>query len=124
MDSPEREVCVCFHVPLGKLAKHYRLNRPRVASQMSDCYGAGTGCGWCIPFLEQVFDQMERGEEPSIRMSADEYRRRRSEYRQSGTRDLTGEGQAEARRDDAGALDGEANGGSDSDAEPGAETGR
>jgi len=91
MDPLDREVCLCFHVSLGKLAKHARLNRPRVASQMSECYGAGTGCGWCIPFLERVFDQVNRGEEPSIQMSGDEYRRRRSRYHATGTRDLTPE---------------------------------
>lgn len=89
MDPNEREVCVCFHVSLGKLAKHHRLNHPRFASQMSDCYGAGTGCGWCIPFLERIYEQMQRGEEPSIRMSGEEYRRRRLRYHATGTRDLS-----------------------------------
>ena len=24
---------------------------------MSECFGAGTGCGWCRPFLQRLFDQ-------------------------------------------------------------------
>ncbi len=91
MADSDREVCLCFHVSLGKLGKHYRLTRPRVASQMSDCYGAGTGCGWCIPFLERIFDQMGRGEEPDLELSGEEYRRRRAQYHATGTRDLSPE---------------------------------
>ncbi len=34
-----------------------RLNRPKVPSQLSECGGAGTGCGWCIPFLKQIFER-------------------------------------------------------------------
>lgn len=80
MEPNEREVCVCFHVPLRKLVKFHRLSRPRVPSQFSECYGAGTGCGWCVPFLEQLFEQLEHGEEPRFKMTAEEYRRRRREY--------------------------------------------
>lgn len=80
MDQESREVCVCFHVPLGKLLKHYRLRRPRLASQFAGCHGAGTGCGWCVPFLERLFEQLESGEPPSIAMSMAEYKCRREEY--------------------------------------------
>ena len=79
----DREVCLCFHVPLGKIAKHVRLRNPPVASELSNCYGAGTGCGWCVPFLEKVFEQVKAGHRPDLKMSKEEYRRRRDEYRQS-----------------------------------------
>jgi hypothetical protein len=23
---------------------------------LAECYGAGTGCGWCRPFLKRLFD--------------------------------------------------------------------
>ncbi len=88
-DSPDPEVCVCFHVSLGKLAKYCRLEKPRVASQLSQCYSAGTGCGWCIPFLQQIHEQVRRGEDPTLKMSGDEYRRRRLQYHQTGRRDLS-----------------------------------
>ncbi len=94
MDTADRDVSLCYHVSLGKLAKHYRLEKPRVAAQMSDCYGAGTGCGWCIPFLEQLFEQMKQGQEPGLKMSGEEYRRRRARYHTTGTRDLSPEPEA------------------------------
>ena len=83
-DPLVREVCLCFHVSLGKLAKHARLQKPRVASQMSECYGAGTGCGWCIPFLERIFEQVKLNPDapPSLELDEEEYRTRRREYHQ------------------------------------------
>lgn len=78
--APE-ELCVCFHVPLQKVAKFIRLTRPRVASQCTDCYGAGTGCGWCIPFIEKLHEQVMAGtDNPHISLSPEEYRRRRREH--------------------------------------------
>ncbi|OPZ08954.1 MAG: BFD-like (2Fe-2S) binding domain protein [candidate division BRC1 bacterium ADurb.BinA292] len=78
--SEDREVCLCFHVPLGKLRRFHERRRARVASQFAECHGAGTGCGWCVPYLQQVFEQLERGEEPRLAMSAEEYRARRIAY--------------------------------------------
>lgn len=49
------KVCYCFHVTQRKLVNWVRLNDPKVPSQLSACAGAGTGCGWCIPFLKQIF---------------------------------------------------------------------
>jgi NAD(P)H-nitrite reductase large subunit len=55
------KVCYCFHVTRRKLVNWVRLNSPRVPSQLSECAGAGTGCGWCIPFLKQIFKQGTEG---------------------------------------------------------------
>lgn len=79
--SPDN-VCVCFHVPLNKIVKFIRLETPRVASQLSECYGAGTGCGWCIPFLERLFEEMQADAsgEPALGLSTAEYLERRREY--------------------------------------------
>ena len=30
-----------------------------MASQLSQCYGAGTGCGWCRPFLEKMLRESD-----------------------------------------------------------------
>jgi bacterioferritin-associated ferredoxin len=30
-----------------------------VPSQLSECYGAGTGCGWCRPFLKRLMEQAD-----------------------------------------------------------------
>src|SRR5580698_1001042 len=51
------KVCYCFHVSRRKLVNWVRLNGPKVPSQLSECGGAGTGCGWCIPFLKLIFKQ-------------------------------------------------------------------
>ncbi len=49
------ELCLCFHVTKRKVVNWVRITRPRRAAQLSECYGAGTGCGWCRPFLERIF---------------------------------------------------------------------
>ena len=53
MDLDEN-ICLCFHVSLRKVKKFIRLEKPIRASQISQCYGAGTGCGWCRRFLEKL----------------------------------------------------------------------
>src|SRR6184192_3700943 len=70
----DQKVCYCFHVTRRKLLNFLRIERPRVASQLSQCGGAGTGCGWCIPFLKQLF-RNEGGD--LAQLTPDEYARRR-----------------------------------------------
>lgn len=53
---PDDELCLCFHVTQRKVVNFLRVERPRVASQMSECFGAGTGCGWCRPFLLRLWE--------------------------------------------------------------------
>ena len=62
----DAKICYCFHVSRRKLANFIRLNRPKVASQLSECGGAGTGCGWCIPFLKQLHQQAVDGGETEL----------------------------------------------------------
>ncbi len=52
--DPDDEVCYCYHVSLRKLVNFAKRTQPERASQMTDCLGAGTGCGWCIPFLRKI----------------------------------------------------------------------
>jgi bacterioferritin-associated ferredoxin len=47
-------VCFCFHVPLRKVESFCRIERPKAASQISECLAAGTGCGWCVPMLRKI----------------------------------------------------------------------
>ncbi len=49
-------VCLCFHISKRKLVAYLRTQSPRVASQLSQCGGAGTGCGWCVPYLKKLFE--------------------------------------------------------------------
>ena len=94
MDLDDK-VCLCFHVTRRKLVNYVRIHRPKVASQLSQCGGAGTGCGWCVPFLKQIFRQGTSGTECSVlrtqpepaeleQLSAEEYARRRADYVRSG----------------------------------------
>src|SRR5207244_3351771 len=83
--NADQKVCYCFHVSRRKLVNFVRLNRPKVASQLSECGGAGTGCGWCIPFLKQIFEQAVSGGETELeRLTPEEYERRRAEYIAAG----------------------------------------
>ncbi len=48
------EICYCYHVSMRKLIHFARRERPEQASRMTECLSAGTGCGWCIPFLCKI----------------------------------------------------------------------
>src|SRR5437016_3712495 len=76
------KVCYCFHVSRRKLVNWVRLHQPKVASQLSMCGGAGTGCGWCIPFLKLIFKQ-EAAAEIDV-LTPEEYATRRAEYVKAG----------------------------------------
>jgi bacterioferritin-associated ferredoxin len=81
----DAKVCYCFHVTRRKLENFVRREKPRVPSQLSQCGGAGTGCGWCIPFLKQIFNQAAGGEAAELEsLTPDEYARRRAAYIKSG----------------------------------------
>ena len=56
MDLDDK-VCLCFRVTKRKLVNFLRRELPRVPSQLSECGGAGTGCGRGIPFLKQLYRQ-------------------------------------------------------------------
>ena len=89
-------VCLCFRVSRRKLENYVRLHRPKVASQLSECGGAGTGCGWCVPFLKQIFRQYQAEcaagcascqstpDDALDAITAEEYAALRAEYVKSG----------------------------------------
>jgi bacterioferritin-associated ferredoxin len=80
------EVCYCFHVTQRKLVNFARRELPRVPSQMSQCGGAGTGCGWCIPFLKQIFNKLQQGdvENKLDELTSADYADRRAAYIRAG----------------------------------------
>lgn len=81
----DAKVCLCFHVSRRKLVNYVRLNQPKVPSQLSQCGGAGTGCGWCIPFLKQIFQQsVEGGDTELEQLTPQEYEQRRARYVRAG----------------------------------------
>ncbi len=60
--DPDDHVCLCFRVSLRKLRHFVARTHPKVPSQLSECLGAGTGCRWCVPFLEKLHRQWASGE--------------------------------------------------------------
>jgi bacterioferritin-associated ferredoxin len=86
------KVCICFGVSRRKLVNFTRQTQPSRPSQLSNCFGAGTGCGWCIPFLMRIHAEgvaSQGGDSPSsqdaanpLEISAEEYQQLRSSYRQ------------------------------------------
>ena len=57
----DEELCLCFHVTKRKVVNFLRVERPQRAGQLSECFGAGTGCGWCRPFLRRLFQEAQAG---------------------------------------------------------------
>jgi NAD(P)H-nitrite reductase large subunit len=78
-------ICYCFHVSKRKILNFIRIHRPRRASQVSECGGAGTGCGWCVPYLKRYFDEAVTGHvtQPD-QVTPDEYARQRAKYIRDG----------------------------------------
>ena len=85
--DPDDEVCLCFHVSLRKIRGYLKREDPPVASLISECLGAGTGCQWCVPFLRHLHDQHQRGEEPDLKISPQRYAEARVKFHKSGSRD-------------------------------------
>ena len=79
----DEELCLCFHVTRRKVENYLRVERPRRAAQLSECYGAGTGCGWCRPFLKKLFEAAQ-GDQSAELPPADEYAAQRSDYVRAG----------------------------------------
>lgn len=79
------QVCYCFHVSKRKILNFLRVHRPRRASQLSECGGAGTGCGWCVPYLRKYFEAYQSGTEAGDdAQTADAYAAGRAEYIRAG----------------------------------------
>lgn len=81
----DAKVCYCFHISKRKLVNFIRLYKPRVASQLSECGGAGTGCGWCIPYLKHLHATSGSTAETTLDdLTPEEYARRRAAYVRAG----------------------------------------
>jgi NAD(P)H-nitrite reductase large subunit len=89
--KPDDPVCLCFHVTRRKVVNFIRVEKPRRASQLSQCFGAGTGCGWCRPYLERLLEEANAGRskeelKPNAfdEMTPQEYAQQRSKYVEDG----------------------------------------
>ncbi len=79
------EICLCFHVSKRKIVNFLRVEQPRRVSQVSECFGAGTGCGWCRATLQRYFDELRAsGELRPDDVSREDYARGRSQYVREG----------------------------------------
>lgn len=54
INHPDNIVCQCFHVSWRKIETFCRVERPRTASAISECFSAGCGCGSCRPVLAEI----------------------------------------------------------------------
>lgn len=81
--APDEHVCLCFHVSKRKLTNYLRVERVTRASQLSECQGAGTGCGWCVPFLQRLFEQARGGSTVEL-PTAEKYAMDRKSYIEDG----------------------------------------
>ena len=100
------EICLCFHVSLRKIRAYLSREDPPVASLISECLGAGTGCGWCVPFLTHLHAMHKAGREPDLRVSPEEYARTRTKFHATKQRDPDVVTRATQGADDASAPEG------------------
>lgn len=78
-------ICYCFHISKRKIFNFLRIHTPRRASQLSECGGAGSGCGWCVPFLKRYFEEANNLTIPSDdSLTPEEYARQRGDYIKAG----------------------------------------
>lgn len=83
--QPDDELCLCFHVTKRKVVNFLRVERPQRESQMAECHGAGTGCGWCRPYLKKLFEASRSNEATTLDLpTADKYARGRTGYVRAG----------------------------------------
>ncbi|MBM4002683.1 MAG: (2Fe-2S)-binding protein [Planctomycetes bacterium] len=74
------ELCLCFHVTKRKVVNFLRIEKPKRAGELSHCFGVGTGCGWCRPFLQRLFDQSQVCSSTDPLPDAGAYAEQRSRY--------------------------------------------
>lgn len=84
----DENLCLCFHVSQRKIVNYCKRERPKFASLISECLSAGTGCGWCIPFIKSIHQNVIDGkEDPYLPFNPTEYADKRANFRSSGERE-------------------------------------
>ena len=84
--DPDDNVCLCFRVSLRKIRGYLARENPPVASLISECLSAGTGCQWCVPFLKHLHRCHVEGKPVDLNISPQAYAEGRHTYRETGTR--------------------------------------
>jgi bacterioferritin-associated ferredoxin len=72
-------------VSIQKLENYLKRENPTVASQLSECLGAGTSCGWCIPFLEKMHKLHGEGKAVELGVSYEKYTSRRKAHNEKNS---------------------------------------
>ncbi len=85
--NEDDDICLCFHVSLRKIRNYLARENPPVASLISECLGAGTGCQWCVPFLKRLHQMHVEGQTPDLRVSPEQYVNARLTFHKTGERD-------------------------------------
>ena len=98
--DPNDHVCLCFRVSLQKIRTYLNRENPAVASLISECLDAGTGCMWCVPFLKHLHDEHQAGRTPDLKISPQRYAEARGGFQQSGKRDKSVIAEATTPQDD------------------------
>lgn len=80
---------MCFHVSRRKIENFLRIEQPKRPGQLSECFGAGTGCGWCRRYLTMLFEahqsEIMGGSAANVSIPAvDSYQQMRQAYREAG----------------------------------------
>jgi bacterioferritin-associated ferredoxin len=79
------ELCLCFHVSKRKVINFIRVEKPSRPGQLSECFGAGTGCGWCRTYLRRLFEEARTGAtESAHEPTREQYAQGRSQYVREG----------------------------------------
>ncbi len=85
------ELCLCFHVTKRKVINYLRVEKPSRPGQLADCFGAGTGCGWCRTYLRRLFDEQQQRSQSSRgapttppEPTAEDYAKARARYVRAG----------------------------------------
>ncbi|MFG0327357.1 MAG: bacterioferritin-associated ferredoxin [Phycisphaerales bacterium JB037] len=95
--DPDDQVCLCFRVSLRKIQNYLKREDPPVASLISECLGAGTGCQWCVPFLKHLHAQHAKGQTPDLKISPERYAEARLGFHKTSERDESVMDEATAR---------------------------
>lgn len=86
--NDDDHVCLCFHVSKRKIVSYCKREKPPVASLISECLSAGTGCQWCVPFIKKLHQQCLDGvDSPDLPVSPETYANKRATFRKTGERD-------------------------------------
>lgn len=80
--QPDDKICYCYGVSMRKLINFARRTRPNRPSLMTECLGAGTGCGWCIPFLIKIAEDPDAFALDDL--TTEQYAERRKTYNTKG----------------------------------------